>query len=37
LTTCFHADSAMLKAQEARHVGTARALNFRNGFFDQSA
>ena len=38
LTTYFHADSEMLKAQHARHVlGVARALNFRNGFFDQSA
>ena len=38
LTTYFHADAAMLRAQGARHVlGTARALNFRNGYFDQSA
>jgi acyl-coenzyme A thioesterase PaaI-like protein len=38
LTTYFHADGAMLQAQGARHVlGTARALNFRNGYFDQSA
>ncbi len=28
----------MLRAQGDRHVlGTARALNFRNGYFDQSA
>jgi acyl-coenzyme A thioesterase PaaI-like protein len=38
LTTYFHADAAMLQAQDARHVlGAARALNFRNGYFDQSA
>lgn len=38
LTTYFHADAAMLRAQSDRHVlGAARALNFRNGFFDQSA
>lgn len=38
LTTYFHADSAMLQAQGERPVlGTARALNFRNGYFDQSA
>ena len=38
LTTYFHADAAMLAAQADRHVlGTARALNFRNGYFDQSA
>lgn len=38
LTTFFHADAAMLAAQADRHVlGVARALNFRNGFFDQSA
>lgn len=38
LTTYFHADAAMLQAQGARHVlGVARALNFRNGYFDQSA
>jgi acyl-CoA thioesterase len=38
LTTYFHADAAMLAAQGERHVlGTARALNFRNGYFDQSA
>lgn len=37
--TCFiHADSAMLAAQADRYVlGNARALNFRNGYFDQSA
>ncbi|MBC8055136.1 MAG: thioesterase family protein [Rhizobiales bacterium] len=38
LTTYFHADAAMLRAQADRHVlGVARALNFRNGYFDQSA
>jgi hypothetical protein len=38
LTTYFHADATLLAAQGARHVlGTARALNFRNGYFDQSA
>lgn len=38
LTTFFHADTAMLEAQSDRHVlGTARAVNYRNGFFDQSA
>ena len=38
LTTYFHADSALLQAQGERHVlGTAHALNFRNGYFDQSA
>lgn len=38
LTTYFHADAAMLAAQADRHLlGTARALNFRNGYFDQSA
>jgi acyl-CoA thioesterase len=38
LTTYFHADEAMLAAQGERSVlGTARALNFRNGYFDQSA
>jgi acyl-CoA thioesterase len=38
LTTYFHADAAMLREQGARHVlGVARALNFRNGYFDQSA
>ena len=38
LTTYFHADSAMLEAQATAHVlGTARGLNFRNGYFDQSA
>lgn len=37
LTTHFHADAALLQAQAARHVlGVARALNFRNGYFDQS-
>ncbi|MDP9045546.1 MAG: thioesterase family protein [Pseudomonadota bacterium] len=38
LTTYFHADSAMLATQGEGHVlGTARGLNFRNGYFDQSA
>lgn len=38
LTTYFHADAALLQAQAQRHVlGVARALNFRNGYFDQSA
>jgi acyl-CoA thioesterase len=38
LTTFFHADADMLAAQAERHVlGSARALNFRNGYFDQSA
>lgn len=38
LTTFFHADAVMLAEQSDRHVfGAARALNYRNGFFDQSA
>jgi len=38
VTTFFHADAAMLAGQSDRHVlGVARAMNFRNGFFDQSA
>lgn len=38
LTTFFHADDEMLARQSDRHVlGVARAMNFRNGFFDQSA
>lgn len=38
LTTFFHADSALLARQSDRHLlGTARALNYRNGYFDQSA
>lgn len=38
LTTCSHADAAMLRVQAGRHVlGVARALNFRNGDCDQSA
>ena len=38
LTTYFHADAALLRAQGDRPVlGTARALNFRNGYFDQTA
>jgi len=38
LTAYFHADGAMLAAQADRPVlGRARALNFRNGYFDQSA
>ena len=38
LTTYFHADAAALLAQGAHPVlGTARALNFHNGYFDQTA
>ncbi len=38
LTTYFHADAAMLRQHDTRSVlGTARALNFRNGYFDQTA
>lgn len=38
LTTYFHADAELLKEQSDRHVlGTARALNFRNGYCDQNA
>jgi hypothetical protein len=38
LTTYFHADSAQLAAQGSAPVlGLARALNFRKGFFDQTA
>ena len=38
LTTYFHADAAMLREQDSRPVlGTARALNIRNGYFDQTA
>jgi hypothetical protein len=38
LTIYFHADAAMLTAQGERPVlGVARALNFRNGYFDQTA
>jgi acyl-CoA thioesterase len=38
MTTYFHADAALLAAQGERHLlGVARALNFRNGYFDQSA
>jgi acyl-CoA thioesterase len=38
LTCYFHADPAQLAAQADRPVmGRARALNFRNGYFDQSA
>jgi acyl-CoA thioesterase len=38
LTTYFHADMAMLAAQADNYaLGVARALTFRNGFFDQSA
>ena len=37
LTTYFHADSALLAEVGGRHVlGVARALNFRNGYFDQT-
>jgi acyl-CoA thioesterase len=38
ITTYFHADAALLAMQGDRHLlATARALNFRNGYFDQSA
>lgn len=38
LTSFFHADAQMLARQSDRHVlGAARAMNYRNGFFDQSA
>lgn len=38
LTTSFHADEAMLAAQGDHPVlSRARALNFRNGYFDQAA
>lgn len=38
LTTYFHADPAMLSAQADHYaLGFARALAFRNGFFDQTA
>lgn len=38
LTTYFHADSVRLQAQGDRFVlGTARALHFGNGYFDQTA
>ncbi len=38
LSTYFHADAAMLAAQADRHMlCTARALSFRNGYFDQTA
>lgn len=37
LTTYFHADSHLLAEVGARHVlGVAKALNFRNGYFDQT-
>jgi hypothetical protein len=37
MTTFFHADAPMLAAHgEGYLVGTARALNYFNGFFDQS-
>lgn len=37
-TTYFHADSTTLNANGAAHVlGTARAHQFRNGYFDQAA
>ena len=37
ITTYFHADEAALALQGDRFVmGTARALKFHNGFFDQS-
>jgi acyl-coenzyme A thioesterase PaaI-like protein len=38
MTSYFHADAAMLRAQGERPVlGVARAVNFRNGYFDQTA
>lgn len=38
LTTYFHADASMLQSQgETPLVAEARAINFRNGFFDQTA
>jgi len=38
MTTYFHADDALLAAQGDRHLlATARALNFRHGYFDQTA
>lgn len=38
LTTYFHADRARLAAQGERHVlGLARALAYRNGYYDQTA
>lgn len=37
LTTYFHADSALLAQVGKRHVlGVAKALNYRNGYFDQT-
>jgi acyl-CoA thioesterase len=37
LTTFFHADNALLAQVGSRHVlGVAKALNYRNGFFDQT-
>lgn len=38
LSCFFHADAELLAAQGPRHVlGVARASNYRNGYFDQSA
>ena len=38
LTTHFHADASLLAAQHDRHLlASARALNFRDGYFDQRA
>lgn len=38
LTTYFHADAALLAEQSDRAViGVARAINFRNGYFEQQA
>lgn len=38
ISSYFHADAALLAAQQGRHVlGVAWASNFRNGYFDQSA
>ena len=38
MTTYFHADASLLGAQSDRYLfGVARGLNFRSGYFDQSA
>lgn len=38
MTCYFHADAALLDSQAERHViGVARAINFRNGYFEQHA
>jgi|GEM_PF-4113000 hypothetical protein len=37
LTTCFHADSALLAEEDSRHVlGVAKALKYRHGYMDQT-